>query len=336
MFEDTTTEAVVEAVVGVEGLYVVRIPLPVRLEPVNCYLGLDDNGRATIVDAGLALGAGAVWRAALDALGIAPSDVQRVIVTHFHPDHIGGSGVLQQLTGADVFASPLTVEQTPGVWGDVAAYDAKMVAHLRAHGMPQARIDQLASEVDITTAAVALPDALRPMDLEQPLHFASGTWHPILTPGHSDGHVCLHDADRRVLIAGDHLLERISPAVGRFPDHSEDPLASYLDSLRATSRLDIDLVLPGHGRPFSDAAGRCRELLEHHELRVAACLDAIPVGGSSAHDVALEVFGDQHDAASERFALTETVAHLEYARARGRVTCRRSRDGGLRWLEPGS
>lgn len=319
MFEDAPNEVVTERLAP--GLDVVRVPLPVRLEPVNCYvLHGGDAGGLTIVDCGLAVGATGLWSAALAALGAGPGDVERIVVTHLHPDHIGGSAALARLTGAPVFASRVTAEQAPPLWGPgMHEHFALIDDCLLRHGMPRDRIKSLAGESDLVRAAIELPPCIELLDADDVVEGAGTTWRVVLTPGHSDGHLCLLDQQGGRLLAGDHLLERISPAVGRFPGHSDDPLAAYLASLEHTAKLGVHTVLPGHGKPFADGSRRCTELLEHHRKRVAQCVGALGDGPATAHQVALVVFGPQPDPANERFAVTETLAHLEYARRRGGV-----------------
>ena len=318
MFEDQTIEIDVTRLT--DGLFVVHLPLPVRMEPVNCYVGLDDDGRATIIDAGLAYGAVAAWGDALAQIGLAAHDVDRIVVTHFHPDHIGGAGQLATLCDAPVWVSRITAEQSPPVWGQgLELRFAEINEHLLDHGMPAERVAELESETISARAAVSLPNRFELLEEGDELHFDGANWQVVLTPGHADGHLCLHDERGRRLLAGDHLLERVSPAVGLFPHNSLNPLQGYLASLERTAALAIDLVLPGHGAPFSGAAARSRELLEHHDERLCACIAALAGGPLSGHEVSLEVFGPQRDAANERFALTETLAHLELARSLGSV-----------------
>jgi len=319
MLEDTSIDIGTEALR--DGLWVVRVPLPVRMDPVNCYVGERPDGGLVVVDAGYAVAAESVWRAALDSIGAVPADVAQIVITHFHPDHIGGSGPLARVTGAPVFGSELTVTQTPGIWGeDRVEGFARIDNHLLDHGFPAELVEQLGFELELAGVGVQLPERIGRLDLAQPLLFAGGSWEIVPTPGHADGHVCLLERESGELIAGDHLLQRISPAVGLFPGHAENPLGLYLDSLERVAKLPVRTVYPGHGAPFSGAPARCIELMAHHGERVEACLEPL-AGGAQAtgREISLHVFGTRHDPANQRFALTETLAHLELARARGRV-----------------
>lgn len=324
------------------GIWRVKVPLHVRVDPANVYLLVDDDGRVTAFDSGIAPGATKLWRSALAAIDRRPEDVQQLVVSHHHPDHIGGSGALHRLTGAVPLASPSTIQQAPDVWGDRGRIDSYLAAvdeHLREHGLPDEVAEQLRHETDIARMAIQLPpdDAWEPIDDGDRIEAAGRTWDVRLTPGHADGHLVLHDREGGLLLAGDHLLERISPAVGRFPRHERDPLARYLESLIKVAMLDPRVVLPGHGDPFEGGAARARVLMKHHRERIDECVAAVEaIGAAAAFDVARRVFAhvfeaERPDAANQRFATTESLAHLERARFEQRLTRAREDDGIVRY-----
>ncbi len=320
----------------------VKIPLHIRVDPVNAYLLVDPDGSLTAFDTGIAPAASEFWTAAITAIGHAPSDLRRIVVSHHHPDHIGGSGALHRLTGAPLLASRSTIQQAPDVWGDrgrMDSYFESIDAHLHEHGLPADVASMLRHESDLARMAVDLPpdDAWEPLDDGDRIEAAARTWDVRMTPGHADGHLVLHDRAGGLLLAGDHLLERISPAVGRFPRHEKDPLARYLESLIKVAMLDPKVVLPGHGNPFSGGAERARVLVQHHQERIEDCIDAVAtLGSATAFDAATRVFAhvfaaERPDPANQRFATTETLAHLERARFDGRVTRAREDDGRVRY-----
>lgn len=324
------------------GIWVVRIPLHVRVEPVNAYVLEDADGSVTIFDTGIAAMAAEVWRDSLGRIGKAPSDVRRIVVSHHHPDHIGGAGALHRLTGAPVLASRSTIEQAPDVWGDggrMDSYFTSIRAHLHEHGLPDEVADMLEHEADLARMAVDLPPdgAWQPLDEGDRIELGGATWRVRLTPGHADGHLVLHDEAGGRLLAGDHLLERISPAVGRFPRHERDPLARYLESLVTIAMVDPRLVLPGHGEPFTGASARARALVAHHVERIDQCVAAVAsLGEATAYEAARIVFGhvfraEHPDPANQRFATTETLAHLERARFDGLVDRAPGTDGLVRY-----
>ena len=325
----------------------VKIPLHVRVDPANAYLLADSDGSLTIFDTGIAPQATELWRGAIAAIGRTPGDVRRIVVSHHHPDHIGGSGALHRLTGAPLLASKSTIQQAPDVWGDrgrMVSYMTSVDDHLREHGLPEEVAERLKHEGDIARMAIELPpdDAWEPLDEGDRIEAAGRTWHVQLTPGHADGHLVLHDREGDgLLLAGDHLLERISPAVGRFPRHEKDPLARYLESLIKVAMLDPKLVLPGHGDPFDGGAERARVLMQHHQDRIDDCVNAVAeLESAAAFEVARRVFArvftaERPDAANQRFATTESLAHLERARFDGRLARAREADGLVRYRVAG-
>jgi len=155
----------------------------------------------------------------------------------------------------------------------------------------------------------------------------------IWTPGHTNGHICLYDAERRTLLTGDHVLDPISPNVSLNREYAGNPLGEYLRSLRKVGELDADLVLPAHGDPFRDISRRVRELLAHHDEREAEVLEAVSHGERTGYQVASALpwtrrkrtFSDLQSG-QQRMALTETLAHLEELRSRGLIRRERRDD----------
>jgi glyoxylase-like metal-dependent hydrolase (beta-lactamase superfamily II) len=114
-----------------------------------------------------------------------------------------------------------------------------------------------------------------------------------------------------VLLAADHLLDRISPTVGLWPNSRPDPLGDYLGALEAAIELGPTLALPGHGDPLTNPVGRARELLAHHRDRLAATASALGDEPRSGYEVSFPLFGDDLKPSARRFAVAETLSHLE-------------------------
>jgi glyoxylase-like metal-dependent hydrolase (beta-lactamase superfamily II) len=121
------------------------------------------------------------------------------------------------------------------------------------------------------------------------------------------------------MIAGDHLLPRISPAIGLYPEARPDPLGDYLASLRRTVELAPRLAFPGHGEPVPDPSGRAAELIEHHRLRLDETQAALGPEPRSAYELSLDLFGEELDPIQRRFAVAETLSHLERLVLEGRA-----------------
>ena len=216
------------------GIRRVTLPLPNRPGHVHAYL-LPGEGGWTIVDTGLGLpDARERWAAELAALDGAP--VGRIVVTHFHPDHVGAAFDLAELTGAPVSQGRVDYAQCALVWGGKDWGDV-LVDWFRRHGVPPDVTDELIEQGSAYRPFVRFrpdPDLLDPGDVVD-------GWKAVAAPGHADGQLML--LREGVLIAADHLLGRISPTVGLWPASRPDPLGDYLDALRATIDLEPnDLV----------------------------------------------------------------------------------------------
>ncbi|HYZ77011.1 MAG TPA: MBL fold metallo-hydrolase [Gaiellaceae bacterium] len=142
-------------------------------------------------------------------------------------------------------------------------------------------------------------------------------WEVLWLPGHADGHVALlRDG---VLVSGDVVLGEISPAVGLYPESRPDPLADYLRSLQRIVELDPDVVYGGHGEPVRAPAERARELVAHHLQRLEDTRAALGSEPLSGYEVSLRLFGEELSPPQRRFAVAETLSHLEHLVARGQA-----------------
>jgi glyoxylase-like metal-dependent hydrolase (beta-lactamase superfamily II) len=283
------------------GIRRVTLPLPTRPGHIHSYLLPGDEGW-TIVDTGLGLpDAGERWAAELDGL---PGRVARVVVTHFHPDHVGAAADLAELTGAPVAQGRVDYEQCALVWGGTD-WSSVLVRWFHDHGVPDNVTDELVEQGSFYRPFVRYqPD---PALLDAGDHVDG--WEIVAAPGHADGQVMLlRDG---VLVAADHVLERISPTVGLWPASRPDPLGDYLEALEATAALEARIALPGHGEPLENPAGRARELIAHHRERLDATVAALGDEPRSAYEVSFPLFGDDLKPAARRFAVAETLSHLE-------------------------
>jgi len=305
------------------GIRRLTFALPLAIRHVHCYVLPSADGW-TLVDTGLGLPeADFRWKPLLATLD---APVTRIVITHFHPDHAGGGEDAQRVTKARVFQGAVDYEQCERVWGR-ADWSERLATYLRRHGLPEPLAEELGHESE------AFAPFIRYARDPEPLHEGDEVdgWRVLELPGHADGHICLlRDG---ILVAGDHLLGEITPTIGLYPESRPDPLGDYLASLRRTIELAPRIALPGHGDAVSDPVGRARELLEHHRLRLDATAASLSETPRTAHDVSVDLFGDDLDASGRRFALAETLAHLERLVREGRAA-RSEIDGSLAYTEP--
>ena len=291
------------------GIRRLTFPLPLGIRHVHCYVLPGPDGW-TLVDTGLGLpDASGRWERVLADLD---APVSRIVVTHFHPDHVGGGADAQALTGATVLHGRRDYEQCLRVWGS-EDWSERLADYLRSHGLPQPVTEELRQES--RTFAPFIRFARDPQLLGEGDEVDG--WRVVELPGHADGHICLlRDG---VLVAGDHLLGVITPSVGLYPESRPEPLSDYQASLRRTIELAPEVALPGHGDAVTDPVTRAHEILEHHERRLDETTAALGPKARNAYEVSVALFGTSLDASGRRFALAETLAHLERLVQEGRA-----------------
>ena len=315
------------------------VPVPIPDNPLRYVivhlLELDDG--VAVVDTGW--NTEAAWQALVDGLavaGYAVDDVRGALITHIHPDHYGLAGRLREASGAWVALHPADAALLPGRYGaGVTAVVAQMRGLLADCGVPAGVIAEL-SEASMGVrefVGQAEPDVL----LEHGRRVDLRGWDIVSlhTPGHSPGHVCFLDRDRRVLLSGDHVLPRISPSVTIHVQQPGNPLADFLDSLRAVRDLDVDEVLPAHEWRFAPLAARVDELLVHHAQRLAVVERAIhDQPGVTCWEVTRLLpwsrAWDQIHGHMRRAAVGETLAHLVLLESRH--VLRREPGRPWRWM----
>jgi glyoxylase-like metal-dependent hydrolase (beta-lactamase superfamily II) len=304
------------------GLWRIPLPLPFALRSANTYL-FAGAGEYVLVDCGLGTPEGdAALRAGLGAAGIRLDQITTLVLTHAHPDHIGLAGPIHDASGAPLRLLPQEADRLYRVWGDpdLAAL-RESAALFAAHGLPSADQEHIARSDRAIRRAIHLPapETVAPVVEGEIVTLAGARFRVHWAPGHSDYHLCLLREDG-VLVVGDHVLARITPNIGFYPNARPDPLGDYYEGLARVRDLDVRLVLPGHGRPFADLAGRVDELRAHHVERSAQTLALLGAhrDGASAYTIAAELFGARLRTPDDRrFALAETLAHLEYLRHAG-------------------
>jgi glyoxylase-like metal-dependent hydrolase (beta-lactamase superfamily II) len=298
------------------GIRRITLPLPTRPGHVHAYLLPGDDGW-TLVDTGLGLpDAGERWAEELRGL-----DIVRVFVTHFHPDHVGAAADVATLTGAQVLQGRLDYSQCELVWGS-EGWPQRISDWFLRNGVPREVAEELLESGNVYRPFIRYqPD---PQLVEE--GDCVGDWELVAAPGHADGQLCLQREG--LLLSADHLLGRITPTVGLWPESREDPLGDYLDALRRTIELAPELALPGHGDPIENPVGRAHELLEHHRLRLDRTAASLAPEPRTGFEVSIPLFGADLKPAARRFAVAETLSHLERLVREGRAE-RRENDGNV-------
>ena len=309
------TQPVGEAAEVAKGVYQLKVPVPIPLVFVSAYL-VDGEDEWTIIDTGFDYPEGReAWEVGAKAVGCdLRQDVTRIVVTHFHPDHLGAAHWLQGISGAPVYMLESEIENSREIWDN--ADPAPFIEHLIGNGMDRALAERAGAKMRM---GLTLPEKMVPLQAGEEIPLGVGTARVVHAPGHADHQIMLHDEERRILFAADHVLLKITPNVGSWPESESNPLARYLKSTRNMRNLPADLVLPGHGPLFHDLGGRIDELLSHHEERLELMLREIEGAPKTPFEVSRKVFRYGLSLYERCFALAETLAHLEHLVLEGRA-----------------
>mgnify|MGYP001476250445 CR=1 FL=1 len=300
------------AIAVAPGILWARMPLPLRLNHVNVWL-IEEGDGWIAVDCGLDT---PETRAAWDKLAAGPlggRPVRRLVATHGHVDHIGLAGYV---TGR--FAATYHATRAAWLWGRVGHLNAGQptsaaaLAFLKSHGVAAAHVAAYAKDRGVTSRLFGpQPTALHRIEDGDTIAMGGHAWRTIVANGHADDHASFVSEPAGVLIAGDQVLQKISPVVGVFATEPlADPLSAYLASLPRFTALDPDqLVLPSHGLPFRGLRPRVAELARHHEMR----LDKARAGldrPRSAVEASSALFDASLVESQWLLTLAETLAHL--------------------------
>ena len=301
------------------GIFRIEVPIPRSpLKALNSYL-VKGPDRNLLIDVGM--NRHECRDAMFSALERLSVDLDRTdfFITHMHSDH---SGLISDLAsaGSSIYCS------RPDA--DVINSDSHWVGRLALAELNGFPADQLRDALERHPGYRYRPRG--PVDFtivgEGDIVSAGDyRFRCLETPGHTRGHLCLYDADRRLLVAGDHVLDDITPNISLW-SADLNPLQDFLDSLDRTYALEVDLVLPGPRRLITDCRRRVREIQRHHGARAAEVLSILERGAQSAFDVASRMTWDmtydsweQFPVPQKWFATGEAIAHLRYLEQKGLV-----------------
>jgi glyoxylase-like metal-dependent hydrolase (beta-lactamase superfamily II) len=305
------------------GLFRIEIPLPNSpLRSVNCYF-IKGGKRDLIIDPGMnekeCLES---LQASLKRIGC---DLSRAdyFITHFHMDHLGGATALKT-DASKIFLGRRDVRTVHGImfghlWSSVTHFTVR-------NGFPEAELQEVSRihprERYRFTKRMDF-DILEENDL---LPVGNYCFQCVGTPGHTQGHMCLHEPNKKIFIAGDHLLYEITPNIS-LRSNDENPLKAYFDSLKKVHALEpIDIVLPGHGTPFKKYRKRIEDLEGHARQRAEKMISVFQKGRQNAYQMASQITWDMNVASWDEvpvfqkwFAVGEVIAHFKYLEQEGRI-----------------
>jgi glyoxylase-like metal-dependent hydrolase (beta-lactamase superfamily II) len=303
----------------INNIYKIEIPLPNNpLKTVNSYL-VKGPKKNLIIDTGLnQKECMNTMQASLLELGV---DLKRTdfFITHFHPDHLGLVSKLAKDTSVIYFNGPEADLIRSGIhWDHLSDF-------ARLNGFPEEELRSAIRKDRGFEFASNWQPSFRILREGDTISIGDNVFKCIETPGHSIGHICLYESNKRVFMSGDHILGDISPGIQLWHDEW-DPLKEYLASLEKVWGLDIGLVLPGHRNVFRGFKERIEELKNHHQKRLDEIISILEIGKKNAFQIgslmSWDIIFDSWDlfpALQKMFVLGETIAHLKYLEGKGKI-----------------
>jgi glyoxylase-like metal-dependent hydrolase (beta-lactamase superfamily II) len=312
------------------GIHRLQIPTPFAVGRVNCYL-LEDEP-LTLVDTGPNSGKSLdELEHQLEAHGRSIEDLELVVLSHQHIDHLGLVEIIASRSGAEVAAIDVVVPFVENFGRDAELDDEFAGDLMLRHGIPEDVVIALRSVSRSFRGWGSRAKITRPLRDGEPLRLRDRALEVQHRPGHSPSDTLFWDPERRILLCADHLIAHISsnPLISRPLDGSNErpqALATYIESLRETRELPAEVVLPGHGEPITDHRSLIDERLALHHRRAEKLYGLISERPRTAYELAQELWGNV--AVTQAFlTLSEVLGHVDLLLNDSKV--REVADGGL-------
>jgi glyoxylase-like metal-dependent hydrolase (beta-lactamase superfamily II) len=300
-------------------IYRIEVPLPKStLKALNAYL-IKSGKRHLLIDTGL--NRKDCRQALFSSLKKLHADLENIdiFITHLHSDHLGLVGDVASKTSTIYFS-----QRDKDMIDRIDRWN-ESVSFFMANGFPENELKKALEEHQ--GHRYRLKQNIEFTIVHEGDRIDAGDYHftCIETPGHSPGHTCLYEADRKILFTGDHILFDITPNITFWPGE-DNPLKEYLSSLEKVYPLDVEFTLPGHRRTMNNHRARVRELQAHHQARLNEIVSGLQDGDKTAFEIAPYVKWDItysswefFPAPQKWFAIGETLAHIRYLEKKGMV-----------------
>jgi glyoxylase-like metal-dependent hydrolase (beta-lactamase superfamily II) len=254
----------------------------------------------------------------LDDIGLDLSKTD-VFITHLHADHLGlAPHITKGRTKVYLGPEDIADIRETDYWHNMYEYGVM-------NGFPKMDPFEAIKKHPGYKYGPLGPMNLVPVHHDDRIKVGDFNFQVLYTPGHTHGHHCLYDEDKKLLLSGDHILGDITPNISHWVEH-EDPLSDYIVSLEMVRDLDIDIILPGHRSMIQEPKKRIEELIVHHENRAREVIDILGSETMNAFTIASKMTWDmtykdfeEFPLMQKWFALGEAIAHIRYLETKGRI-----------------
>jgi len=313
-------------------IYQLNIPLPEkRLSILNAYVVKTDEG-SMLIDTGW--NTDAAFNALISQLAeidLTPADLKYIVITHFHPDHFGLSERLSKVSKATFIQHEIEIKLLTLRRNDAEKALASMAKWLNRNGFPLSGYEEL-KDISLSVYKLNHGNAnILSVHGGEKIHLGEFDFDIVWAPGHSPGMICLHEPRLGYLFCSDHVLAHTTPNISLFSELAGNPLGDYFQSLRNVARLSVKFAFPAHGKIITNLPERVEQMINHHEERLNEMLVVCQQQPSNAYEIASEVTWSMKwetmPMFHRRFAILETLAHLELLRRRGQLVKTETLDG---------
>ena len=312
-----------------EGILWFRLPMPIALDHINIYL-LDDGDSWVLIDTGLGdTKSIEIWTNILKKY-LSKRPIQKIIGTHFHPDHVGLAGWLIERTDAEFWMTQIEWLSARQAYLTVDSGFSQVMSAFYKKANLKPDLIKIYEDIGNDYRSMVTPIPLEYERIEHSTSFKIGdrVWKPVFGSGHSPDHVSFYCEKDRIMLGGDMLLPRITPIIAVWwQEPNADPLKGYIEFLETLESIGSDaLILPAHNRPYKELQTRVADLIFHHNERLEITYEACK-NENSAEAIMQELFIRKLDPFQTRFAIGETIAHINNLLKKGTLKRRLDDDG---------